>query len=77
MKFSATQRRITTGIVLAYTCAYLCRLNLSAALGGITEAMQISDTQAGTLQTAFAIVYAAGQLINGAIVIGSSPSGIL
>ena len=68
MKFYPTQRRITAGIVLAYTCAYLCRLNLSAALGGITESLQISDTQAGTLQTAFAIVYAAGQLINGAIV---------
>ncbi len=68
MKFSAVQRRITVGIVLAYTCAYLCRLNLSAALGGIAASLQLSDAQAGALQSVFAIVYAAGQLINGAIV---------
>ena len=65
--FSAKQRRIIYGCVGAYTLAYLIRLNLSATLSGIMETMGIAAAQAGALQTCFALVYAGGQLVSGAI----------
>ncbi len=66
--FSRQQRRILFGCILAYCTVYLGRLNLSQALPGIIREFSLSDAQAGLFQTAFAIVYAIGQLINGAIV---------
>ena len=66
--FSAGQRRIIWGCVVAYILAYLTRLNLSATLSSIIESMGISPAQAGLLQTCFAIVYATGQLVSGSIV---------
>ncbi len=71
--FSTQQRKILLGTVIAYTATYLNRLNLSAALGSVMDAFSISAASAGLLQTAFAIVYAAGQMINGAIVDRISP----
>ncbi len=65
--FSSVQRRFLSGCVTAYTVAYLNRLNLSAALGGIGASLSLTEAQTGLLQTAFALVYAAGQLINGVI----------
>ena len=68
VRFSRGQKAVLWGMVLAYTAAYLNRLNLGAALQSITAAFELTDAGAGLLQSAFAIVYAAGQLINGAIV---------
>ncbi len=66
--FTKLQWRIITACMVIYTTAYLNRLNLSAALSGIIDALNITATQGGLLQTAFAIVYAAGQMVNGAMV---------
>lgn len=73
VKFTASQTSVLWGMVLAYTGAYFCRLNLSAALGSIAQALVLTDAQAGMLQTCFAVVYAAGQLVNGALVDRVSP----
>ena len=72
-KLTGRQRQIMFGIVAAYTAAYLNRLNLSAALGGVMRALNLSAAQAGLLQTAFAAVYAIGQFVNGAIADRLSP----
>ena len=82
IQFNRIQKAVLWGIVLAYTGAYLNRLNLSAALGSIAAALSLTDARAGMLQSAFALVYAAGQLLNGAIVDRVNPvrhmlSGIL
>lgn len=63
--FTRAQEKLIWGCVISYALAYLCRLNLSATLGSIMESMRVSAARAGMLQTCFAIVYAAGQLING------------
>lgn len=68
VSFTREQKRIIYGCVLAYTTAYLIRLNLSASISGVMAGLGITSTQAGLLQTCFAIMYAAGQLINGAVV---------
>ncbi len=68
MNFNKTQWRVLSACMIIYTTAYLNRLNVAAALSGIISALGITTTQGGLLQTAFAIVYAAGQLVNGAIV---------
>ena len=68
LAFSRAQRRLLTVCLLLYTSAYFCRLNLSAALDGIMRATALPITRAGFLQTVFALVYACGQLINGAVV---------
>lgn len=68
VRFTRGQKAILWGMVLAYTAAYLNRLNLGAALQSIAQAFALTDAGAGLLQSAFAIVYACGQLINGAIV---------
>ncbi len=71
--FSSFQRRILSACIIIYTLAYLNRLNLSAALASLREVLDITAAQAGLLQTAFAIPYAAGQLVNGALVDRLSP----
>ncbi len=70
MKISFTRRqlRIISACLVLYSSAYICRLNLAAALGQITEALNITAAQGGLLQTMFALTYAAGQLVNGAMV---------
>lgn len=66
--FSAAQKKLLLTCLAVYTSAYFCRLNLSAALSGVMEAFSLTMAQGGMLQTVFASVYAAGQLMNGAIV---------
>ncbi|MEG0767364.1 MAG: MFS transporter, partial [Clostridia bacterium] len=66
--FTAQQRRIFIGCFIAYTGAYIGRLNLAAALPQMMTGLSITQTQGGLLQTAFAIIYAIGQLLNGALV---------
>lgn len=67
-KFSPEQKNVLGASALLYTAAYINRLNLSAALGGIMDALAFDAGRAGLLQTAFAVTYALGQLINGALV---------
>lgn len=66
--FTRRQRRIFLGCFLAYFSAYMVRLNLPAALNNMMSALALSGAQCGLLQTVFALVYACGQFVNGAIV---------
>ena len=67
-KFSQNQRRIWLACFISYAAAYVARLNMGAALGSVIESMDLTDAQGGLFQTVFALVYAAGQLVNGSIV---------
>lgn len=66
--FTRRQRRIFLGCFLAYFSAYMVRLNLPAALNSMMSELALSGVQCGLLQTVFALVYACGQFVNGAIV---------
>ena len=66
--FTPLQRNLITACMMLYSTAYLNRLNLSAALGSVSAAFSLTMAQAGWLPTAFAVVYAVGQMINGALV---------
>lgn len=74
VKFTSRQKLLLTILVALYSSAYFCRLNLSAALDGIITAMDLPIVKAGFLQTVFALVYATGQLVNGAIVDRVNPA---
>ena len=67
-KFSHLQRSTLLLCFFAYASAYTGRLNLSAALPGLRGGIAMSDAQAGLFQTVFALVYAAGQIVNGSLV---------
>lgn len=66
--FTKAQWRIFIGCFVAYAGAYVARLNLSAALPGMMANMSLTDAQGGMFQTGFALIYAAGQLVNGSLV---------
>ena len=66
--FTSEQRRIIVACVAVYTALYFCRLNVSAALEGIRQGLALTIPQVGLLQTVFALIYACGQLVNGAVV---------
>ncbi len=68
IEFSRRQWRIFLGCFLAYTSAYITRLNLPAALSSLMSDVGLTGTQGGLLQTMFALVYACGQFVNGAVV---------
>lgn len=65
--FSDRQKKVFFGCFLVYACTYVARLNLAAALPALMQSLSLTEAEGGLLQTAFAIVYAAGQLLNGAI----------
>ena len=67
-RFSPLQNHVIIACMMLYSTAYLNRLNLSAALGSVMESLSLSATRAGILPSAFAITYAAGQMVNGALV---------
>ena len=67
MKRNQEGTRIIVSCMLAYTGAYICRLNFSAALPAVAEAMRLTGARSGLPITLFALVYAAGQLISGAL----------
>ena len=71
--FSKEQKRLLLGCFVAYAAAYTGRLNLAQALSGIGEALSLSGLSLGALQTAFAVTYAAGQLVVGTVVDRLSP----
>ena len=66
--FTRRQWRIFLGCFICYTTTYIARLNLPAALNSLASDMALTGAQGGLLQTAFALVYACGQLVNGAMV---------
>ena len=72
--FTSLQRNVIIACMMLYSTAYLNRLNLSAALGSVMEALSLTATRAGVLPSAFAITYAAGQMINGALVDRLNPA---
>ncbi|MBR3928745.1 MAG: MFS transporter [Clostridia bacterium] len=76
-KFSRMQMQILSACFIVYFCAYIGRLNLSASLDSIMRDMKVLETAGGTLQTVFAIVYAAGQFVFGAIVDRLSPKKMI
>ncbi len=73
-RFSRLQSNVIFACMMLYSTAYLNRLNLSAALGSVMEALSLSATRAGILPSAFAITYAAGQMVNGALVDRLNPA---
>ncbi len=66
--FTKGQRRTFILCFACYCSAYIGRLNLSAALGELSGEFEFSDARAGMLQTVFALVYAAGQVVNGSLI---------
>ena len=72
--FSAQQKRVLAMCVVMYTAAYICRLNLSAALSSMLPALGLSMARGGMLQTLFAAIYATGQFVNGSIVDRVNPA---
>lgn len=60
-------RRLTVFAVcyLSYTSVYVARLNLSVASAALVEGSVLTTAQTGILGTLFAVIYAAGRLING------------
>ena len=73
-RFSPLQRNVIIACMMLYSTAYLNRLNLSAALGSVMEALSLNATRAGVLPSAFAVTYAAGQMVNGALVDRLNPA---
>ena len=68
VEFTRRQWRIFLGCFLAYFSAYITRLNLPAALNSLMSDMALTGAQGGLLQTVFALVYACGQFVNGAVI---------
>ena len=52
---------------LAYSCVYLCRLNLSVSSVGIKELGIMTDSQLGLMSSLFLAAYATGKLMLGRI----------
>ena len=66
--FTTSQRKTIWGCLVLYTLAYLNRMNLAPALDSLIQAFQLTPSQAGWLPTAFAVTYAIGQMVNGALI---------
>ncbi len=64
-RFSSKQLHILLLCFLSYSAAYTGRLNLSAVLVELKSSLSLTDMRAGMFQTVFAMVYAAGQIVNG------------
>ena len=76
-KFTRLQAQVLSACFIVYFCAYIGRLNLSASLDNIMHDMNVLETAGGTLQTVFAIVYATGQFVCGALVDRLSPKKMI
>lgn len=76
-KFTRLQAQVLSACFMVYFCAYIGRLNLSASLDSIMKDMNVLETAGGTLQTVFAIVYAVGQFVFGALVDRLSPKKMI
>lgn len=62
-------RRAEVGVLwvlwVTYGAFYFCRSNLSAAVPGLEQDLQLSKTEIGWILGSFKLVYGVGQLING------------
>lgn len=63
----AQRRAIFTACWFTYVVTYLCRVNFSSAMLKLSEEMQVNQAQLGAVGSAFFVVYALGQLVNGYI----------
>lgn len=66
-KYTRKQVRLLIATFLAYSAAYISRTNISPALESIQSYFGISAAAVGLLPTMFAIPYAIGQVVNGAL----------
>lgn len=66
-RYTPRQIRLLAALFVAYTAAYISRTNLSPALDAISRQFNLTAGQVGLLPTLFAIPYAAGQVVNGAL----------
>lgn len=63
--FSTAQKKLLCLCMIAYSCTYFMRVNLSVALPAIADELVLSSSELGGLSSAFFWTYAIGQLING------------
>ena len=64
-RYTPKQRRLLLACSAAYTAAYICRTNLTPALGAIQADFGVNAASVGMLPTLFCIPYAAGQIATG------------
>jgi len=62
------QRRTFAACFIAYTAAYMARYNWAAALPALMEQLHLSGAEGGLPATLFAVIYACGQFVSGAVV---------
>ena len=61
------KRRMLAVCWVTYLIAYLCRVNMSSALPKLEAAFGVTNGTLGVAGSLFFIVYAVGQLVNGAL----------
>lgn len=66
-KTIAGSKAIFAACWITYVVAYLCRVNFSSAMLKLSQEMQVNSAQLGAVGSAFFVVYALGQLVNGYI----------
>lgn len=64
-RFTASQKRLVAGAILAYVLLYLDRLNLSAALPSLIAGFHIDTARSGLMPLCFSVSYACGQMLSG------------
>lgn len=64
-KFTSKELRLLLICFIAYTGAYISRLNLAPVMDSLQQTFGVTSAQIGLLPTLFAIPYAAGQIFNG------------
>ncbi len=52
---------------LAYTCAYIGRLNFSASIVSVVSSLEVTKAEAGLVSSFFFFAYGIGQLVNGVL----------
>lgn len=66
-KTIAGRKTVFAACWITYVVAYLCRVNFSSAMLKLSQEMQVNSAQLGAVGSAFFVVYALGQLVNGYI----------
>ena len=59
------RKRVFVSLWITYASFYLCRVNMSIAIPGITEEYGLTKTAIGAVITALFFAYAVGQFLNG------------
>ena len=75
----ARNRGIYLSVLLCvtYAFAYLCRINLSAAVTKMAQGLNVTVSAVGIFGTVQTFIYACGQLVNGYIISRSKPGRII